>query len=79
MPSLLPHSPLLAHTIYQALAFDSALRDAGFSLVRTLDEREDRSIWEGIGDSILDNKVWFDSWLEGERKCKSVIMRNSLG
>lgn len=77
MPSLLLHPPLLAHTIYQALAFDDGLREAGFSLAGTLDKREDKSSWEGSGDSILDNKVWFDSWLEGERKCK-VFLRSDL-
>lgn len=70
MPSLLPHPPLLAHTIYQALAFDDALREAGFSLIGTLDSREDKNTWTGVGDWIMENKAWFETWLEGERKCK---------
>ena len=71
MPTLLAHPPLLAHTIYQALAFDDALREAGFSLSGTLEKTQgDNSEWEGVSDTILGNKEWFDAWLEGERKCK---------
>ncbi|KAI5123752.1 hypothetical protein M0805_000343 [Coniferiporia weirii] len=69
MPALLPHPPLLAHTVYQALAFDDALREAGFSLIGTLEKsKEDLSVWEGTGEIILGSKEWFDAWLEGERK-----------
>ena len=68
MSLLLPHPPLLAHTIYQALAFDEALRESGFSLNDTLEKES--TTWEGTSDVILGNKDWFDAWLEGERKCK---------
>ncbi|KAH8120467.1 TIP-1 family-domain-containing protein [Phellopilus nigrolimitatus] len=71
MPALLSHPPLLAHTVYQALAFDDALRDAGFSLVGTevtLNAVDDVSAWEGTSDIVLGSKEWFDAWLEGERK-----------
>ncbi|EJD04214.1 uncharacterized protein FOMMEDRAFT_167449 [Fomitiporia mediterranea MF3/22] len=69
MPTLLPHPPLLAHTVYQALAFDDALREAGFSLANTMDSsKDDHGEWEGTSEIILGNKEWFDSWLEGERK-----------
>ncbi|THH05559.1 hypothetical protein EW145_g4700 [Phellinidium pouzarii] len=67
IPALLPHPPLLAHTVYQALAFDDALREAGFSLSGTLGN-SGGDVWEGISDIILGSKDWFDAWLEGERK-----------
>ena len=35
IPTLLAHPSILAHTIYQALAFDTALRDEGFDLPGT--------------------------------------------
>lgn len=71
MSTLLPHPPLLAHTIYQALAFDDALREAGFSLSGTLEKtKDDNDDWEGTSETILGSKEWFDAWLEGERKCK---------
>ncbi|KAL5534489.1 hypothetical protein ACEPAG_951 [Sanghuangporus baumii] len=69
MPTLLAHPPLLAHTIYQSLAFDEALREARFDLVGTLDKtKKEARKWEGTSDIILGNKDWFDAWLEGERK-----------
>lgn len=71
MPSLISHPSLLAHTVYQALSFDDALREAGFSLVGTLEKsKEDLSAWEGTSEVILGSNEWFDAWLEGERKCK---------
>lgn len=71
MPALLPHPPLLAHTVYQALAFDDALRDAGFSLEGTLAPADPGNEgWQGTSDIILGSKEWFDAWLEGERRCK---------
>lgn len=80
MATLLPHPSLLAHTIYQALAFDDALREAGFGLEGTLASPEPGTEdWQGTSDIILGSKEWFDAWLEGERKCKasSGIYRNS--
>ncbi|KAL5495515.1 hypothetical protein ACEPAI_978 [Sanghuangporus weigelae] len=69
MSTLLAHPPLLAHTIYQSLAFDEALREARFDLVGTLDKtKKEARKWEGTSDIILGNKDWFDAWLEGERK-----------
>ncbi|KAL5535279.1 hypothetical protein ACEPAF_3373 [Sanghuangporus sanghuang] len=69
MPTLLAHPPLLAHTIYQSLAFDEALREARFDLVGTLDKtKKGPRKWEGTSNFILGNKDWFDAWLEGERK-----------
>ncbi|KAI0336160.1 hypothetical protein GY45DRAFT_1316243 [Cubamyces sp. BRFM 1775] len=72
IPALLAHPPILAHTIYQALAFDTALRDEGFDLPGTTavasagDSKESR--WEGISEVILGRKEWFEAWVEGERK-----------
>ncbi|KLO20039.1 hypothetical protein SCHPADRAFT_863786 [Schizopora paradoxa] len=70
VPSILTNPPLLAHTVYQCLAFDDALRDAGFSFVgtsaqTTSSKPED---WEGCSEIILGNKEWFESWLAGEQK-----------
>ncbi|KAI0257312.1 TIP-1 family-domain-containing protein [Lactifluus subvellereus] len=68
MPSLLSHPPLLAHTIYQALAFDASLREDGFSLSGTLSGRYADDIeWKGIHEVILGRKEWFDRWVEGEK------------
>ncbi len=68
MPLLLSHPPLLAHTIYQALAFDASLREDGFSSIggRYADGAE----WKGISETILGRKEWFDRWVEGEKACK---------
>jgi hypothetical protein len=72
MPELLQDSALLAHTIYQSLVFDGRVRDDGFSLNGTFEvfgmggKVEE---WHGINDVILGRKEWFDTWLEGERRC----------
>ena len=70
MPTLLPHPPLLAHTIYQALAFDEALKEAGFDLSGTYEKPKEVTEWQGTSNIILGNPIWFDAWVEGERKCK---------
>ncbi|KAI9444970.1 TIP-1 family-domain-containing protein [Lactarius indigo] len=68
IPSLLSHPPLLAHTIYQALTFDASLREAGFSLSRTLSQRSiGNTDWQGVSEVILGRKEWFDRWVEGEK------------
>lgn len=75
MPSLLSHPPLLAHTIYQALAFDASLREDGFSLIGTVSGRDaDDADWKGISEIILGRKEWFDSWVEGEKACKLGVL-----
>jgi hypothetical protein len=67
----LSHPPLLAHTIYQALAFDASLREDGFSLSGTLSGRYACGAeWKGISEVILGRKEWFDRWVEGENACK---------
>lgn len=73
VPVLLPHPSLLAHTIYQALAFDAALRDEGFQISLTTSAKHelDEDRWEGISEVILGQKDWFEAWVDGENKCMS--------
>ncbi|KAG8833096.1 hypothetical protein FRC17_000035 [Serendipita sp. 399] len=69
MPELLPNSALLAHTIYQAVVFDTQVKEDGFALSGTLQAGDSKpEEWEGISDVILGKKEWFDAWLEGERQ-----------
>ena len=78
IPALLAHPSILAHTIYQALAFDAALQDEGFGLPGTtaIDissvtvDPDMRDGWKGISEVILGQKEWLEAWVEGERKCK---------
>jgi len=75
IPSLIPHPSLLAHTIYQALAFDAALVEEGFSLAGTSIGRKNvgGETWDGISEVILGTREWFEAWIEGERKCKCAV------
>ncbi|KAJ7462806.1 TIP-1 family-domain-containing protein [Mycena galericulata] len=72
MPSLLPHPPLLAHTIYQALVFDAAVGEGGFSLTGTSAangvsaDKSDK--WDGVSDTILGKEGWFAAWMDGEKQ-----------
>ena len=70
VPSLLPHPPLLAHTIYQALAFDAAIIEEGFQLAATSAAADRDEKWKGVSEIILGNVEWFESWVAGERRCK---------
>jgi hypothetical protein len=73
VPSLLPHPSLLAHTIGQALTFDAAIVEEGFQLQATSATKgDDNEVWRGVSDVILGNTEWFEAWLDGERKCKSI-------
>lgn len=79
IPSLLMRPSLLAHTIYQTLAFDAALSAAGFGLSGTsaghaVSPQEAEDKWDGVSEVILGNKQWFDSWMEGERKCMCTLV-----
>ncbi|KAJ7923065.1 TIP-1 family-domain-containing protein [Mycena leptocephala] len=67
MPSLLPHPPLLAHTIYQALVFDAAVAEDGFSLAGTSAAGENAK-WDGVSDVILGKEEWFAAWMDGEKQ-----------
>jgi len=71
MPSLLDHPSLLAHTIYQALAFDASIMEEGFDIEGT-SIFQDGSKWDGISQVILGNPDWFETWLAAERQCKSL-------
>lgn len=67
---LLEHPSLLAHTIYEALAFDAAILEEGFSLEGTSAAKEDEDPkWEGIANVILGNADWFEIWLAAEKRC----------
>ncbi|KAK7468575.1 hypothetical protein VKT23_003079 [Stygiomarasmius scandens] len=66
IPTLLPHPSLFAHTIYQALSFDSALVEEGFELTGTCAQDIDKK-WPGISEVILGRDDWFSAWLEGEK------------
>ncbi|OCH88619.1 RINT-1 family protein [Obba rivulosa] len=75
IPTLLSHPPILAHTIYQALAFDSALKEEGFDIAGTITDtasepakHEQKPKWEGLSEVILGHKEWFEAWMEAERK-----------
>ncbi|KAH8100492.1 RINT-1 family protein [Cristinia sonorae] len=73
VPALIPHPSVLAHTIYQALSFDSAIKDEGFEIAGTSvavskDTDHSKQKWEGISEIILGQKEWFEAWMEGERK-----------
>ncbi|THH29732.1 hypothetical protein EUX98_g4456 [Antrodiella citrinella] len=72
VPALIPHPPVLAHTIYQTLAFDTGIRDEGFQIVGTslsagTGSDDNVQKWEGLSEIILGQKEWFDAWMEGER------------
>ncbi|CAE6412483.1 unnamed protein product [Rhizoctonia solani] len=72
VPQLLAQPSLLAHTIYQALLFDAAVRESGFTLVNTWEcrvtkQHKDKE-WPGVADVILSHKSWFDEWMEAERR-----------
>ncbi|KAL9939695.1 hypothetical protein V8E36_001512 [Tilletia maclaganii] len=67
MPLLLPHPPLLAHTISEYILFDETLRStyppANLSVPDTLS----RGTALSLADTVLNNSDWFAAWLEGER------------
>ncbi|KAJ6574637.1 TIP-1 family-domain-containing protein [Mycena capillaripes] len=68
MPSLLPHPPLLAHTIYQTLIFDAAVSEEGFSLLGTSAGGEASDKWDGVSNVILGKEEWFAAWMDGEKQ-----------
>ncbi|KAG8693863.1 hypothetical protein FRC09_010241, partial [Ceratobasidium sp. 395] len=70
VPTLLTQPSLFAHTIYQALLFDAAIRESGFTLANTWENRGGKQSkeWPGVVDVILGHKVWFDEWMEAERQ-----------
>jgi len=72
VPQILEHPSLLAHTIYEALAFDAAVTEDEFSLDGTsAPNPEDK--WNGISEVILGNADWFEAWLSGEQSCMFIV------
>lgn len=74
VPTLLTRPSLFAHTIYQALIFDSALTEEGFKLEKTTASTEKDETWKGISEEILGNPLWFNAWLQAEKKCAYYII-----
>lgn len=69
VPSMFLHPSLLAHTIYQALSFDAALSEEGFTTMDTsARDTFESSQWPGVADIILGKKEWFEAWIDGEKK-----------
>lgn len=48
-PHLLPHSAVLAHTVYQTVIFDNSIRDAGFEIFGTWNEVKKSRMKSAIG------------------------------
>ncbi|KAF6766515.1 RINT-1 family protein, partial [Ephemerocybe angulata] len=68
-PNLLNHPSLFAHTIYQALIFDAAFVEEGFKLDNTsAGAMPESGRWGGISEVILGNPLWFNAWLQAEKK-----------
>lgn len=71
IPHILDSPALLAHTIYQTVVFDDAVRDNGFDVEHvSINEGVENPSWEGLTGVILREKGWFDSWLSGEKRCE---------
>ena len=71
IPNLLDHPALLAHTIYQTIVFDDAVRDGGFNVdAVSINEGLPSTQWEGLAGVILREHDWYDQWLAGEKKCR---------
>ncbi|WVQ98696.1 hypothetical protein IAU59_005827 [Kwoniella sp. CBS 9459] len=69
IPVLLDHPALLAHTIYQTVVFDEAVKEGGFELDSTsLYEGRECGEWEGLAGVVLREEDWYARWLEGEKK-----------
>ncbi|OCF54147.1 hypothetical protein L486_08343 [Kwoniella mangroviensis CBS 10435] len=69
IPHLLQHPALLAHTIYQTVIFDEAVKEGGFDLDATsIYEGRESPAWEGLSGVVLKENDWFEKWLLGEKK-----------
>ncbi|EST05340.1 RINT-1/TIP-1 [Kalmanozyma brasiliensis GHG001] len=64
MPSLLDHPSLLAHTVFQSLTFDADLCSTFPPSLTVLHSAGTRK----LSDDILDNPLWFNRWLDGEKQ-----------
>jgi hypothetical protein len=71
IPKLLDHPALLAHTIYQAVVFDDAVRAGDFDLSKTsIYDGVEGVEWEGLTGVLLREEGWFERWLAGEKRCE---------
>jgi hypothetical protein len=77
MPMLLEYPSLLAHTIYETLAFDASLLEEGFTLEGTSAEKDGDMKWEGLIDIVLGNVDWFETWLAAEKECAPSMFEHS--
>ncbi|KAK4688656.1 RAD50-interacting protein 1, partial [Tremellales sp. Uapishka_1] len=69
IPRLLDHPALLAHTIYQTIVFDDAVREGGFDInAVSIHDGSGQAEWEGLSGVVLREKDWFEQWLAGERR-----------
>ncbi|KAK8869829.1 hypothetical protein IAR55_000397 [Kwoniella newhampshirensis] len=69
IPHLLDHPALLAHTIYQTVVFDEAVKEGGFDLSGlSIYEGRGSGTWEGLTGVVLREDDWFARWLAGEKK-----------
>jgi len=78
MPVLLEYPSLLAHTIYETLAFDASILEEGFTLEGTSAAKDNETKWEGIIDTILGNADWLETWLSAEKGCTSSTFEHSF-
>lgn len=74
-PHILDHPALLAHTVYQTVLFDDAIRGADFDIARTWSAVKQRRRgtageceWKGLAEQVLSTSDWYERWLSGERK-----------
>lgn len=71
IPQLLSHPALLAHTIYQTVIFDDAVREGGFDFSAvSINSGTEPGEWEGLAGVLLRQEDWFQQWLQGEKRCE---------
>lgn len=68
IPQLLELPSILAHTLYQALQFDTTLRESfGYPAARHSAKGKGKQ-WKGTADIVLGNQNWFEGWQRAEKK-----------
>ena len=68
IPQLLELPSILAHTLYQALQFDTTLRDSfAYPAARQSAKGKEKE-WKGTADIVLGNQNWFEGWQRAEKK-----------
>jgi hypothetical protein len=84
VPRILDRPSLLAHTIYQTIVFDDAVRQGGFDIASTVAGRRAAAAaaatengtggagqeWQGLTGMILRDSGWYEHWVKGEKQCK---------